>query len=66
MPRDKGWLEKSDAWFASQNIRRISSLVAKANMLICTPPRDDAMRCNETEQVPMLSMPVMQQATILN
>jgi hypothetical protein len=48
MPRNKGWLEKLDAWFASQNIHRISSLVAKANMVICTRPRDDAMQLNRT------------------
>jgi hypothetical protein len=48
MPRNKGWLEKLDAWFASQNIHQISSLVAKANMVICTQPRDDAMQLNRT------------------
>jgi hypothetical protein len=48
MPRNKGWPEKLDAWFASQNIHRISSLVAKATMVICTQPRDDAMQLNRT------------------
>jgi hypothetical protein len=48
MPRNKGWLEKLDAWFASQNIHRISSLVAKANVVISTQPRDDAMQLNRT------------------
>jgi hypothetical protein len=32
----------------SQNIHRISSLVAKANVVICARPGDDAMQLNRT------------------
>jgi hypothetical protein len=40
MPRHKIWLGKLDEWFASNNIHRMSSLVAKKGAMIAARPTD--------------------------
>jgi hypothetical protein len=52
MPRHKIWQHKLDEWFASNNIHRISSLVAKKGVMIAARPTDsNTMQSDSTVAV---------------